>query len=202
MQDSIGVFLYFFYCLWCRTLRYKEKNKQVKEQTIQKYGSAVVCLWHDELFPLPYIRKKEKAIAVVSQSKDGDLLTGVLKRLGLTVYRGSSSRGGFQVLRSTIKEMDKGSLIFFTVDGPRGPRHCVKKGALFLAGKCGIPIIPVRIFMSQAVRFKSWDRFQLPKPFSKVQIVWGDAYKILDIDVSGDMTSVVKELEEKLNNLR
>lgn len=196
--------VYFLYRLWCRSLRYTEINRAAIETTTDHGRPVVLCLWHDELFPLIYLKRQLNIIALVSQSGDGDLLAGVLERMGLETARGSSSRGGVKALLAAAKRMREAGLCgCVTVDGPRGPRHQVKEGAVFLASRADAPIVPIRLFMERRKVFKSWDRFQLPLPFSRVTMVCADAYRV-DCDPR-DAEAVAQEcrrLEEKLEALR
>lgn len=90
-----------------------------------------------------------------------------------------------------------------TVDGPRGPRHEVKEGAIFLAGRAAAPIVPIRLFMTRRKVFRSWDRFQLPWPFSRVAMVCGDAYRFTgDIRDPEQIAAACRELEARLNALQ
>lgn len=139
------------------------------------------CLWHDELFPLMRVKRQLDIVTVVSPSYDGELLTRVLNKLGLRTVRGSSSRGGVGALLGAAKMMDKDNIhACVTVDGPRGPRHKAKTGALFLAHHADAHVMPVRIIMKKSFCFGSWDRFQLPLPFSRVLVRFGEPWKVTD----------------------
>ena len=163
--------------LWCRTLRYAETNRISMEQYTQAGKPVVICLWHDEIFPLFRLKRDLRMVAMVSASRDGELLARVLRLVDVESVRGSSSRGGLRALLQAEKRMREGLSACLTVDGPRGPRHEAKKGAIFLACKAGVPLVPIRIFMDKKWRFNSWDRFQLPKPWSHVRMVCADAYR-------------------------
>ena len=94
LLGALSVPVYWLYRLWCRSLRYTEINRAAIENTTDQGRPVVLSLWHDELFPLIYLKRRLNIIALVSQSDDGDLLAGVLERMGLETARGSSSRGG------------------------------------------------------------------------------------------------------------
>lgn len=195
--------VYRAYRLWCRSLRYTEINRAAIETTTAHGRPVVLCLWHDELFPLIYLKRQLNIIALVSQSDDGDLLAGVLERMGLETARGSSSRGGVKALLAAAKRMREAGLCgCVTVDGPRGPRHEVKEGAVFLAARADAPIVPIRLFMEKRKVFKSWDRFQLPLPFSRVTMVCADAYRVdCDLRDAAGIERECRRLEEKLEAL-
>lgn len=162
--------------LWRPTLRIKRINYQSFRDPKIQAQRPVVVLWHDEIFPLILAHENEGMVCVVSQSQDGELLAQVLERFGFLTARGSSSRGGMRALVAAKRLMDQQGIgAIFTADGPRGPRHEVKPGAVFLAARCASPVIPVRVLMHRAKVFhKSWDKFQLPLPFSQCTIIYGD----------------------------
>ena len=194
---------YLLYRLWCRSLRYTETNRATINVYTDQGRPVVLSLWHDELFPLSYLKRSLPVIALVSQSDDGDLLAGVLERMGLETARGSSSRGGVRALLAAARRIREGGMCgCVTVDGPRGPRHEVKEGVIFLAVKADAPIVPVRLFMERRKLFQSWDRFQLPLPFSRVAMVCGDAYRVeCDVRDSDAVARECRRLEDALNSL-
>ncbi len=204
LLGALSAPVYRLYRLWCGSLRYTEINREAIEATTNLGRPVVLSLWHDELFPLIYLKRQLNIIALVSQSEDGELLAGVLERMGLETARGSSSRGGVKALLAAARRMrESGICGCVTVDGPRGPRHEVKEGAVFLAARADAPIVPIRLFMERRVLFKSWDRFQLPLPFSRVSMVCGDAYRV-ECDLR-DAEAVAREcrlLEERLSALK
>ncbi len=162
------------YELWCRTLRYKQMHRHRLDELIEAGEPVCLALWHNELFPLMHLRAKGKFGAIVSQSGDGELLARVLESMGIVTARGSSSRGGVRALVRAAQLMRKeGRVICVTVDGPRGPRHEVKEGIIHLARLSKGKIVPVRLFMRRYKSFASWDRFQLPLPFSLVEANFG-----------------------------
>ncbi|MDL2316114.1 DUF374 domain-containing protein [Desulfovibrio sp. OttesenSCG-928-A18] len=165
------------YRLWCLTLRITEEGRE-RVDALEAQGRLMVfCLWHDELFPLMHVRRSLRIVTVVSRYRDAEYLARLLQSMGLITARGSSSRGGAAALRSALHIMrDKNYNGCITVDGPRGPRHVVKPGAILLAAQTGASIVPVRLFMKRAKVFSSWDRFQLPLPFSRVRIVFAPPY--------------------------
>ena len=203
LMSLLSAPVYRLYRLWCRSLRYTEINRAAIETTADLGRPVVLSLWHDELFPLIYLKRRLNIIALVSQSDDGDLLAGVLERMGLETARGSSSRGGVKALLAAARRMREAGLCgCVTVDGPRGPRHEVKEGAIFLACRADAPIVPIRLFMERRKLFRSWDRFQLPLPFSRVTMVCGDAYRVeCDLHDPDAVARECRRLEDILNGL-
>ncbi len=196
---------YLVYKAWCSTLRFSFENQE-ELFTIWNGGSPfILALWHDELFPSIYVPQyldEFKLMTVASQSKDGELITSILHRLGYIVARGSSSRGGLHALLGMARTMRKEKICpAITVDGPKGPRHKVKDGIFFLAHKAQAPIIPMRCRLSRAKIFhKSWDRFQLPLPFSKVHVRFGaPIFAVTEKIDENFLMQARSELEDALN---
>jgi lysophospholipid acyltransferase (LPLAT)-like uncharacterized protein len=116
---------------------------------------------------------------LTSPSKDGDILAGVMANLGMGSVRGSSSRRGSTAIRELSSLLEAGVDLAITPDGPRGPKYALGPGAVFLAQKTGVPIIPLHARYHWAIRLKTWDSFAIPLPFSRVDIVM-DPYLTVD----------------------
>ena len=200
----LGAVLAWLVRAWHLTLRVERRNSAVFTDPQLRARRPVIMLWHDEIFPLIPAHAGERMACVVSQSRDGEILSTVLESFGFLTVRGSSSRGGMRALVAARKLMDEqGVGIIFTVDGPRGPRHKVKPGAVFLARLAGSPIVPVRAVMSRAKIFhRAWDKFQLPLPFSKCTIIYGAPVVLPDPgDDPAEMQRQCEHLEQIMNSL-
>lgn len=200
----LGTALAWLVRLWHLTLRVERINTAVFTDPSLRAKRPVIILWHDEIFPLIPAHAGERMACVVSQSQDGEILAAVLKSFGFLSVRGSSSRGGMRALIAAKRVMDEqGVGVIFTVDGPRGPRHKVKPGAVFLADHAGSPIVPVRAVMSRAKIFhRAWDKFQLPWPFSKCTIIYGDPVTLPPAgDDPEEMRRQCEHLEQIMNSL-
>lgn len=191
--------IYALYRPWCATLRLDEPDLATRDTLFRSGRPVVATLWHNECFTLIALNQQYKLITVASQSRDGEYIARVLEHLGFIVARGSSSRGGVKALLHCVRQMLRDKLVAaITLDGPRGPRHQAKDGAIFLAHRAGAVILPIRAFPEKAFRFKSWDRFELPLPFSRVKIVHAPAYSI-DREVLDE--AALAEEREKLNRI-
>ena len=142
-----------------------------------------ICVtWHNRLMFYPAVfpkRLRVRAKAVVSSSRDGQYVTDFIKQFGIESLRGSSSkRGAIAQLDAVKKLRDEKSIVIFTPDGPRGPRYKMKAGPIHLASVTGAEIAPVTINYSRCWSMRSWDGFQIPKPFSKITLVIGDPIPI------------------------
>lgn len=166
-----------FYKAICATLRIEEVDREAVDAAHARGERLIFCLWHDELFSLIPVARHLKVVAIVSPSKDGDYLERILASNNVGAVRGSSTRGGVRALLSLARMM-KNELVHacITIDGPAGPRHEAKEGGLFLANRTGGRIMPVRIFMKNSIKAPTWDKFQIPLPFSKVVIRFGEPW--------------------------
>lgn len=202
LPKVLGTPFSWLYRLWCWSLRREEVGRAGVAAHVDNGQSVVAAVWHDELFPFMSFRQKWPVVAVVSRSRDGEWLAGILHGLGVSTVRGSSSRGGANALHGATRSIQRGENVVITLDGPRGPRHKAKPGALHLAAREGIPIVPARLFMTNSKKFRSWDRFQLPMPFSRVRLVWGEPYTVpADLSRAEDLVAACEELERRLQAL-
>jgi lysophospholipid acyltransferase (LPLAT)-like uncharacterized protein len=192
------------YRLWCSTLHVVQTGREAPDSLDAEGRLLMFSLFHDELFTLMHVRRALRLATVVSRSRDGEYLARLLHSLGLKTARGSSSRGGLSALTGMerlMREDRRHGVI--TVDGPVGPRHNVKQGAVVLAFRVPALLVPVRLFPRRAVVFNSWDRFQLPLPFSRVDIVFGAPYAVSLAELEpGEVERERVELQRRLNTLR
>ncbi|MDR0338675.1 MAG: lysophospholipid acyltransferase family protein [Desulfovibrio sp.] len=192
------------YRLWCASLTVVETGREAVDVLEADRKPMMFSLWHDELFTLMHVRRSLRLVTVVSQSRDGEYLARLLQSLGLRTARGSSSRGALGALLQAARIMrEEACNGVLTLDGPRGPRHVAKQGAIILAYRTPAYLVPVRLFPRKAKVFGSWDRFQLPLPFSRVDIVFGAPYLVAAQDLSdAEVEKEALELEQRLHALR
>lgn len=130
--------------------------------------------WHNRFFVVPHLLNRyfprRPGSALTSASKDGEILAAFLQQFKVRPIRGSSSRRGATALRELIRIMADGHDVAITPDGPRGPCYTMNPGVLILAQKAGAAVMPIRIRYSRCWQLKSWDRFQIPKPFCRVDV--------------------------------
>lgn len=151
-------------------------------------GGHFITLWHGRMLVPMAHHKGVGWTVLVSQSGDGDTIAPTLKRFGYDVIRGSASRGGARALREMLSALGSGKVLVITPDGPRGPMHAMNPGVVWMARATGYAVVPAGFVAARAWRLKSWDRFTVPKPFSRVAFVYG-----APIRVSRDATTA--ELE-------
>ena len=135
---------------------------------------AIVTFWHGKMITgwllAQALFPAKKITAVVSSSEDGTILAETLERLGFSLIRGSSSRGGDEVKRSMQQALQREEIVVLTPDGPRGPANQYKFGMLRLASSNRYPLVFVEINHANPWKLKSWDQFEIPKPFSKTTV--------------------------------
>jgi lysophospholipid acyltransferase (LPLAT)-like uncharacterized protein len=172
-QRFLLVLLGFFMRVWGRTLRFYWGPDV---QALLDAGSppAVVVFWHNRLFAAPifflrYFRQRRLA-TLISASKDGAWLAAFVQRLGMRPVRGSRYKRGAQAVRDLLLAQAEGFDLAITPDGSRGPLYDMKPGAVKVALKTGAPIVLLSFNYSGAWRLKSWDRFYIPHPFSRVEV--------------------------------
>ncbi|WP_320008309.1 lysophospholipid acyltransferase family protein [Maridesulfovibrio sp.] len=192
----------FLYRWWVRSMRF-EIHGYERVLSLHKQGKPLMlALWHNELFSLIGVGflKKLPLVTMASDSKDGQIITEVLERIGYEVARGSSTRGGLKAMLGVARVMRKqGKIGAITMDGPKGPRHEVKPGILAIAQKTGAVIIPMRAYPANPVVFhNSWDRFELPKPFKPCKIILGDPFEVTD-EKLGD--TILESEAHRLENI-
>ena len=155
------------------------------------------ALWHSHLLPLAFYFRNTSKTAVISESKDGARAAAVAQRWGHAVIHGSSSHGGALALRACVRALREGRAIVITPDGPRGPREIVKSGVAQIALLAGAPVFSVRAEPQSAWRLSSWDRFIIPKPFTRVAITIGapvdPAASAAQSDPAGHLTGRIQK---------
>ena len=165
----------------------------------------ILCAWHNRIIYALFatrdvIRPKtgRKVAAMVSASSDGAFAVEILRAFGIVPIRGSTSRRGRQALLELSRQARAGLHLAITPDGPRGPCHEIQEGILSLSQVTGLPIVPLGCEAGRKVRFKSWDRFQLPWPLTRCDFVFGEPMAV-PRRVTGAERAVLKgELKRRM----
>lgn len=185
----------------CKTLRVKIENYETVNELYKNNKNFVTAFWHGKMTLGWYLHRNKNFAALVSQSKDGELLANLLTKWKYDVTRGSSHRGGKESLEQILDKANNNFSIAITPDGPTGPIHKMKAGAVIIAQRVNIPLVLVGIHYQKKKVFRSWDYFELPLPFSKVQIVYSNL-KIVRQDLSREETTrIIEQCELELNQL-
>ncbi|KAB2907816.1 MAG: lysophospholipid acyltransferase family protein [Ignavibacteriales bacterium] len=181
----------------CASLIKKVVNGAAIEELEKKGERFVVAFWHGKMLYGWYRFKKSGSAGLTSQSKDGDILAEVLRKWGYRVIRGSSSKGGRAALNEMIAAINDGKNLCITPDGPKGPPMEMKAGAAVVANKTGVPLILMGISYKRKSKLRSWDRFEIPHPFSFIKIAYSDPIyfnqEISREELSGRLPEIQKE---------
>jgi len=141
---------------------------------------VIYILWHNRFFTVPaawnrLCRTHRQSVTLTSASRDGDMVARAMAVFGLGAVRGSSSRRAVAALVGLKRALQDGRDVCLTPDGPRGPRYQIQPGVIKLAQATGAPIVLVHVRFGAAWRLNTWDRFVIPKPFSRVQVTFAEA---------------------------
>jgi lysophospholipid acyltransferase (LPLAT)-like uncharacterized protein len=182
------------------TLRYEEIFDEGGEAD-RRDGASVWCFWHRCLLPATcFFRGRPRTVLLISASFDGELIARTIEQLGYKTVRGSSSRAGSSGLRALARAVDDGATAVIPGDGPRGPRYLLKPGITKLAQLTGLPVHSFYLLPERAWVLRSWDALLVPKPFSRVVMVWGRPVPPPRAEDSGEEARL--EAEATLERLR
>jgi len=187
--------------LWVRTLRYEIDDRAgvVGKPADQNYIGA---LWHNRLLIFPFVLRRffsnRHGAALISASRDGDLLADAITRFGFDVVRGSSSRLGASAILQLTDVLASGGDVVITPDGPRGPAYELGPGIIYLAQKSRAAVLPVNMEYSSCWRLKSWDRFILPRPFAKICVIIGQPHRVRSTNTVDDFEAERLRLQDAM----
>jgi len=172
--------------VWFSTIRLRWVGGAYTHPDPRTRRNAIGVFWHQRLLCFAYTHGRFRPRILISQSRDGDLIARVAGGLGCVPIRGSSRRGKVEAMRGLLAEATKGYDIAITPDGPLGPVRVFQAGAVYLASQTGLPIVPLTVSYGRCWRFKSWDRFMLPWPFTWGILHVGEAISVpSDLDAAG-----------------
>jgi lysophospholipid acyltransferase (LPLAT)-like uncharacterized protein len=181
------------------TLRWRTEGAEQLEAFAAAGRQPVLALWHGRILPGIWYLRRRRIVVMTSENFDGEWIAGIIERFGYGTARGSTSRGGRKALRQLTREMKAGRPAALTVDGPRGPAGIAQAGAVWLAKATGNPVLPFHIEANRFWTVRSWDRTQIPKPFSTVALVFGEP---LEVPPDADADAIEagrRELERRLH---
>lgn len=176
------------------TIRIDDMPKGFNEKT--KNLHAIYAFWHCMLLIPAYVGRRRRIQVLISRHSDGEYIAQVIKRLGFGVIRGSTTRGGIRALKALVDKAKDGASLAITPDGPRGPRFVVQSGSIYLGKKTHLPIIPTVVGLSRYWELPSWDKFRIPKPFSRALMMYGDPFYI-PVNINEEEMEHYRSLLEK-----
>jgi len=202
----IPIIVFIFKIIAC-TYRIKEINAYKKTPYQGKEKNYIYGFFHSQLLAHIYFYRNTKMASLASLHRDGEIAAIVARKFGITIVRGSSTRGGAEALLGLKKYINEGYDAALTVDGPRGPAGIVNNGVIYLAKLTGREIIPCCFVCDRNVRLRSWDKFMIPLPFSKGVFNFGKPIKIPEDlkeeninkhkeEIQNELTRINKEAEE------
>ena len=190
--------------LLCITLRVKKYNSSLFENYRKDHKQSVIAFWHGSMLVGWFLHRPRnggRVAALVSQSEDGEILSATLARWGYAMIRGSSHIGGKKAMQLMVDAITQGNSLCITPDGPTGPRHQMKMGAVRAAQRTHVPLFLVGIANSRKKILKSWDRFEIPLPFSKVSVWYGDPLMVPGDLQDESLDSFLTETQTQLAEL-
>jgi lysophospholipid acyltransferase (LPLAT)-like uncharacterized protein len=202
--------LYSFMKTLGKTIRFDTSHKsdnyhdgwKSMEQFTTDKPLCIAVFWHDRILLTTYFWRFSNYAAMVSESFDGEYIARISQRFGHGMARGSSTRGGTKALRimKNLLKKEKFSLTL-TIDGPKGPRYKVKSGAILLAKITGVPIVPILIQPKKFWTVNSWDKLQIPKPFTKAKVFVAEPIFVSKASDKNDLETKRQEVQIKLDEL-
>jgi lysophospholipid acyltransferase (LPLAT)-like uncharacterized protein len=183
--------------LWAKTARIEVSGGEAY-RALRREGKPVILLvWHGRIFLAPYFFRNLGIMPLVSPSRDGEIVTQVVRRWGYKVSRGSSSHTIVRAWFEMKRELEAGGEVIIVPDGPRGPSRELKPGCLKLAQQTGAPLVPFTFAASRRKVLASWDRFLVFKPFARVLVVLGDPI-VIDPSLRGEALEAERKRVERL----
>jgi len=183
------------------TTRFSVEGWENWETAVREGGLPIYTFWHDRVFLATYFWRRRGIVVMTSQSFDGEYIARFIQRFGYGAARGSSTRGGVGALVEMVRLVRAGCPTAFTIDGPRGPRHEAKTGALLLAKKTGQAVLPFTVNAERFWQLPSWDRFQIPKPFTRAVVRIAPPIRVAADADEAALEAGRDELQRALDNL-
>jgi lysophospholipid acyltransferase (LPLAT)-like uncharacterized protein len=169
---------------------------------IQASGrQPVMAFWHGRILPATFYFRRRGIVVITSENFDGEWIARIIERFGYGTARGSTSRGGRKAILQLMRDMKAGRAAGFTLDGPRGPARVAQAGAVWLASATGNPVLPFHLEASSHWSLHSWDRTQIPKPFSTIALVVGEPMDVAKEASAETLEEARVELERRLGAL-
>ncbi|WP_343560335.1 lysophospholipid acyltransferase family protein [Kiloniella sp. b19] len=203
-QSLLANLIAFYIWFFGKTCKWQVELPEESRTILESNPNVIGCFWHGRMLMMchawPYSSKKNFHM-LISAHRDGRFIADAIENLGFSTIEGSSRRGGASALIGITRALRKGGAVGFTPDGPKGPRMRAKAGAIKAAQMAGVPVIPVSGSLGSARFLSTWDRFCLPRPFSKGLILWGKPIHVPRDADDSLLEEKRQELEEALNAL-
>ncbi|MEJ2102964.1 MAG: lysophospholipid acyltransferase family protein [Ignavibacteriaceae bacterium] len=195
-------FLFISLSALCRSLKIEKQNYEVIQKLNSDNQNYVLAFWHGTMILPWYLHGSQKFAALTSKSKDGDLLAKILRKWNYEVIRGSSSTGGEVALGIMVDYAKNKYSVAITPDGPRGPRHEFKAGAVITAKKSSIPLVLAGVGFKRKKILNNWDKFEIPNFFTKAKIVYSEPVYINKNLTYEGTSEVIAKCNEEMKKLQ
>ncbi|MCU1383657.1 MAG: hypothetical protein JWL71_2354 [Acidobacteria bacterium] len=183
------------------TYRWRQDGLHHLDAVTRSGRPPIMAFWHGRILPATYFFRRRGIVVITSENFDGQWIAGIIERFGYGTARGSTSRGAVKALVRLKRDMAAGKAAAFTLDGPRGPAKVAQPGAIWLAKATGNPVVPFHIEARRHWTLRSWDRTQIPKPFSDVAIAVGAPIEVPPDAGEGALEHARLALEATLKSL-
>lgn len=180
------------------TLRWRVEGLHHFDSIIASGRQPVMGFWHGRILPATYYFRRRGIVVITSENFDGEWIARIIERFGYGTARGSTSRGARRAMLQLVRAMKAGCPAGFTLDGPRGPARVAQPGAVWLAASTGNPLLPFHLEASSFWSVRSWDRTQIPRPFTTVALVVGEPIEVPKASRDDVLESARLSLERRL----
>src|ERR1043165_7237330 len=181
-----------------QTLRWRVEGLEHYDAIVASGRQPVMAFWHGRILPATYYFRRRGIVVITSENFDGEWIARIIERFGFRTARGATTRGGLKAMLRLVRDMERGKPAGFTLDGPRGPARVAQPGAIWLARATGNPVLPFHLEAASHWTANSWDRTQIPKPFTTVALVVGEPLDVPPDATEGPLEQHRKELEKRL----
>jgi hypothetical protein len=199
-HEKTQVLLSYFLAFYIRLVMLLSRKEFFIHAGAQKYingaENAIFAFWHGRMMLLPAINPSRKMHVLISDHRDGRLISQVIARFGQATVVGSSSKGGSEAVRNIVRLLKNGDNISITPAGPRGPNQVATMGIVTIAKISGKLVLPVTFSASKNKRLRSWDRFMVAKPFGRIKFYIGEQIVVSSVD-----EETRQKIENAMNNL-
>lgn len=196
-----GWVAYVMIRLLLATVRMHVVGRDEAERPTDEGRGFIMCAWHQNILVPVRTHRHRNMAALVSTHRDADILALMMQHAGTHVVRGSTGRGGIRAMKEMVTLARNGKNFMVAVDGPKGPRHVVGNGVVFLAQKTGCRVSPVGVAFARCWQLKSWDRFRIPKPFTRLVGYYGESFVIPDRIDSDQREQYRQKLQDELDRV-
>ena len=197
----IAVFGKWILFLYYLTIHIMDETPTCRMRGREPHADGIYSFWHSHQLSIAWHCRGASSAIMVSRSADGEYVARLAASLGNIPVRGSSSRGGTAALKALIAWAQRSVPVTITPDGPRGPRQTIKPGLLLVARKSGCAITPIAMGLSDFWEIPSWDRFRIPKPFSRGYFCYGEPLRVPPDADDRMLNKLAEELRHRMISL-